>query len=421
MAFLFYILAAISVVLFILNNLVRTAMRLHELRLVEIGTVFFFVIFAATALLLDNADRTRFDQLETLMLLLIIPLTIFHIGLTIVELFRPQRLKQSRGLLGLGAAVLLGIATLSYSIISDRAQLAAIDQNRIPTPINSLSERDPCAIAVEQLGLSLINQLLDEAGITIEEVLNFTEEDLDQSAADLIEANGGDPVAYSETLITSLEDSIEDLVARGCLNADQATTITQGFTLPLSPFYLPRIVESDFSLILALLEDQNPQTEDVVDELSETEAALAQGTIIAFVNQEPTPTATITPTATATVTSTPTATRTPRPTLSATPSREPFSTSTATATATLPTPCLATTDFNVNLRDYPSLEETEVLVTIPFGSSLTVYNPNPEGTWWYVGYRTESNDDLIGWVSDEFITVSPACADLPEREPPFRR
>lgn len=416
MALILYILAAISAVLLIINNLARTAMRQQKLRLVEIGLVFFVVLLGTAALLVDNLETTRFDQIENLVLLLIIPIAILHLGLTIVEIFRPQRLKQSRGLLGLGVAILLAGATASYNLVSLNIQLGTIDQNQRPTPVNNTDGVDPCAVALEQITVNLANQLLDEVGLTIEEAFVVIEENPDQSIADLIEANDGNPVVFTRQLIDDTEDILRDLLARACLDQNAATG-----AIAALPVFVPQLVYNDLSELLEQFQEDNPDAAEALTEADATEIAAGQETVIALVNQEPSPLPTLTSTPTATVTPTPTSTRTPRPTLSPTPSRAPFETDTPTPTATLPLPCVASTDFNVNLRDYPSLEETEVLILIPFGSSLTIFNPNPEGTWWYASYRTPEGEDLTGWISDEFITVSVTCFDLPPREPPFRR
>lgn len=402
MAILLYLIGAISTVLFIINNLARTALRQKKLRLIEIGLLFFVVLMPTAALIVDNIEDANFDRVENLTLLLIIPLAIFHLGLIIVELFRPQRLRQSRGLMGIGAAILLVGASLSYASISTFAQLGTIEQNRRPTPVNSNDERDPCEVAVEQLIVTLVNDILDEVGLTVEEAFVVIEENPDQSIADLITANEGNPVTYTQELISTGQDAVRDLLARGCLTQAEAATFITGLPLAISPF-----IYDDLSVLL----EQAPQQETDPN-LSETEIAQTGEAAIAFLNQEPTPLPTITPTPTVTNTATPTVTRTPRPTLSPTATRERFVTSTPTLTATLPNPCLAIADFNVNMRDFPDLVESEVLITIPFESVITIFAPNDDRTWWFGQYENET-----GWLSAEFISLNTACNNLPARNP----
>lgn len=124
------------------------------------------------------------------------------------------------------------------------------------------------------------------------------------------------------------------------------------------------------------------------------------------------PTSTVTPSRTPFPTFTPSPTRTPRPmtaTVNATATPIQFPTRTPVPTATLPTPCVANTQFNVNLRAEPSTE-ADLVRTIPFGTSVLVYARNEASTWWF----TEI-DGQRGWLLGEFLVLSPACTSLPAR------
>jgi uncharacterized protein YraI len=78
-------------------------------------------------------------------------------------------------------------------------------------------------------------------------------------------------------------------------------------------------------------------------------------------------------------------------------------------TPTLPNPCLALANYNVNLRAKPETD-AEVLATIPYNSTVTLYGRNDDSSWWYGEYEGKA-----GWVKGEFIAVSDACNDLPEK------
>jgi hypothetical protein len=396
---LLYLIGAAATLLLILNNIARTALRQKDLKLIEIGLAFFVVLMPSAAMLLDNLSNPIFDTLETLMLLLIIPMAILSLGMTIVEAFRPQRLRQSRGLLGLGIAILLSISTFGYNIIALNAQNNALQGNRIPTAVNAITGIDPCEAAFQQLFIDVANQLADETGLSLEELFTIIESQPESSMADLIEANGGNPQAFITSLTTDMQDAIRDLLARGCVDSGQATTIIGGL-----PFFLPRVIFDDFSQFEDfLVADPNISPTDV------------QGTrvaLLATLNQEPSPLPTLTATPTPSRTPSPTATRTERPMPSATATLAPFITSTPTLTATLPNPCLATANFNVNMRDFPSLEDSNVLITIPFESVITIYAPNEDRSWWYGLYEAQ-----VGWISSEYIRLSPVCNDLPPRRP----
>ncbi len=400
-----FLIGAIATVLFIINNLARTALRQRTLKLSEIALAFFVVLLPAAALVVNNLDEADFDVLEQITFLIVIPLVILHIGLTIVELFRPQRLKQSRGLLGLGTALLLIIASASYNLISLNAQLGTVDQNVRPTPVNSLSQRDPCAVAFEQLFIGIFQQIADATGLTVEGLLTAAEEDPSISIALLVEDNGGDPQQLIDEVISNTQTVIrEDLLARGCLTQVQATG-----AIALLRGQIPGFITDDFSTLLQTFEQF---AEDEGEVVSPEDQVATREALVAFLEQEPTELPTITPTLTPSRTPTVTPTRTPRATLSPTPTVPRFVTATPTLTPTLPTPCIASADFNVNMRDFPDLEEGEIILTIPFEATITIYGPNDDQSWWFGLYEGET-----GWISTEFISLTQACFDLPPREP----
>ena len=122
----------------------------------------------------------------------------------------------------------------------------------------------------------------------------------------------------------------------------------------------------------------------------------------------PTHTATAIPSAT--FTATPTMTRTPRPTGTATATRYVFVTSTPLPTATPPSPCLALTKFNVNLRAKPAADGT-VVATIPFDNTISLYGHSEDLLWWYGEYQGKQ-----GWLKAEFLTLTASCDKLPVKQ-----
>ena len=118
--------------------------------------------------------------------------------------------------------------------------------------------------------------------------------------------------------------------------------------------------------------------------------------------------ASATPSRTPTPTSTPPRRPTAVPTSTAT--RYQFVTRTPPPTPTLPNPCLALANYNVNLRALPEAE-AEVLATIPFNHTVTLFGRSADSVWWYGNYDGEA-----GWVKGEFLTLSASCDTLPERE-----
>ncbi len=126
------------------------------------------------------------------------------------------------------------------------------------------------------------------------------------------------------------------------------------------------------------------------------------------------------PTPTPTIPTTPTPTI-PRPTRivfpTATPTSEASATPAAEATGAASSSavlgeasaqtCGIIVDYNLNLRDQPTTDGSTVLISIPFGTTVSADAHNSDN-WYHVAY-----EDQIGWVSGEYVTASAACANLP--------
>jgi hypothetical protein len=409
----FFIVGAIVALGLILNNVIRTMLRHKRIRRVEGVLVFMVFGLLGVGLLVDNLRNARFDLQEQLTFLVLIPTLIIHIGITILELTRPQGLKQSRGLFTLGMTVLLIVATLSFNVVSLVVEQSSTAVARRPTPVNVTPDfADPCSqAAIASSATSRFFALISqETGLDREELVDAFSEDGTVSVATLVEQNGRDPEQLVELLKAYVDELLLGLVADECIPP---------IARPLALTQIEPIVEdavyNDFDTLIqgfAALGGGGDNT-TITGTPSSADLDATRRALIAQIPTEDTrPTATPSLTPTATLTPTPTITRTPLPTLSPTPTRERFVTATALPTATLPNPCLATADFNVNMRDFPSTTESAILQNIPFGENLAVYAPNDDQTWWYGEYN-----GIAGWVSDEFISVTRACLSLPARKP----
>lgn len=400
---LLFLFGGLAAILFIVNNIARTALRQRRIVVTEIALAFFVALLPASGLLFNNLSTATFDSFEQIIFLLIIPILIIHFGLLIVESFRPQRLRQSRGILGLGVGLVLLVANFSYNFIALNAQLGAVEREARPTPVNSLEDRDPCTVAFESLFVNLLATVGDATGLTVEEILQRAADDGNISLAQLVQENGGDPDLLVTELVAYLDPAARELLAQGCL--EQATA---GLFLSQLRFVVRRFVVDDFVTLQTFFggapgSDSGDLTED---DLRATRVALLESV------QQASPIPTLTSTPTATLTSTPTVTRTPFPTFTPTPTRERFSTATPTMTATLPDPCIATARFNVNLRSLPDIENGQVVLTIPFDTVFSVFASDAQRTWWYAQYGEQ-----VGWVNGEFITLTDSCFALPVRNP----
>lgn len=164
-----------------------------------------------------------------------------------------------------------------------------------------------------------------------------------------------------------------------------------GLLLAISTFTVPVIAENQLAEVRV-----TPTSPVLVARAEETDSPAE-------------PTVTLMRTPTPTLTMTPTQTRTPRATPTPSPTRFRFATRTPAPTATLPNPCLAIADYNLNLRAEPDLE-AELVATIPYNTTVTLFGRNTDSTWWYGRYEGQT-----GWLKGEFLTLSASCEALPER------
>ncbi|MBI1277518.1 MAG: SH3 domain-containing protein [Anaerolineaceae bacterium] len=107
-----------------------------------------------------------------------------------------------------------------------------------------------------------------------------------------------------------------------------------------------------------------------------------------------------------------------RPTLIIFPSSTPTtaaSTSSGAATASTATvasiensqaTCTIVIDYNLNLRDKPTQEDSTVFLSIPFGTTVTTNGRNADN-WYKVTYEGKT-----GWVSGDYVTAQASCNQL---------
>lgn len=171
--------------------------------------------------------------------------------------------------------------------------------------------------------------------------------------------------------------------------------IGAGALIAIAVFSVPVIADYAFTVV------QPTPTPLVI--VAGSDAAITE----AVEGEQSTPTPFPTPTPTGTPTLTPT--RRPTAVTTATPTRYQFVTRTPPPTPTLPNPCLALVNFNLNLRTQPEAD-AEVLATIPYNNTITLFGRSADSIWWYGDYEGEA-----GWVKGEFLTLSTSCDLLPER------
>ncbi len=404
------LLAGFFAILYGLMSLIRAFRKHPKITFFDLILVFMVALLPLVAVVNDNQENTQFGLIEISSAILGIGGVVGGIFITLLELRRPERLKQSRGMLGMGTGILLLIMTLiTFNIarIELQTELATM-----PTPTAGATQ------TFEELGELIFGDILDiisqETGGLSEELI-LERLNSGTTLRQLINDNGGDVDVVVTNLTDTMTGYFKQLAAEGRIEPNQATAAigSMGFFVRLS-------LDRDFSGFLEQLEqgggavNRTPapaiQTERAILALTSTSTTTPTSQS-ATVTPVPTETPTR-PTATATITRTPIVLATPVPlsTFLVTPTATPNLNATATPTIPVPTsqiPCLVIMNFNVNLRETPTTDG-RILVSIPFETTVFGIGRNPDSTWWQVQYEA-----LTGWVFGEIVTVTSTCRELP--------
>jgi hypothetical protein len=412
---LLVVFGAFFALLYALIALVQTLRRKPSIRWFEIALIFLVVFLPLIALALEALETSGTAADQDSGLLLAIAFGVFGLILLIIEFFRPQRLRQSRGLLSLFSALLLGAASLlipfliayfSFVPESSQPQNPVVANNAAATTTPDDGETFMIVFG------SVINVVAEESELSNDEVL--TALDGGQTVADIVRANGGDLDTVIDQITTIMQDFIRELMQQNRI--DRLRGAAGIATMRL-------VVEYAVNNDLASLSRSGQEGEETTPEATPGEGTPRES-YFSFLTVTVTPAetteansmsatsaASVVPTITEPPTSQPSATRTPRPTATATPTRDLFSTRTPSPTPTLPSPCLLLPLYNVNLRQTPSLDAA-LISTIPYETAINAFGRNEDASWWYVEYEGSA-----GWIKAEFVSVTASCALLPERRP----
>ncbi|HEX2619300.1 MAG TPA: SH3 domain-containing protein, partial [Phototrophicaceae bacterium] len=372
-------------------------------------------------LVIDAVDGVVDTRLEVAVLAIAVGLIVFGILMSIAEFFRPQRLKQSRGMLTLGTGILLAFASIFVPLTGAYFSLPP-RQDATPVAVTS-GQAAPTPDAGSEF-LAVFNQVIqvisDATGLSFDEVL--TRLDQGQTVASLVSEHQGDLDQVINDITKIMQDFVRTLVTQNRIDPFRATAGIAGMEVVVR-----YAVNNDLSSLRRAGEEELGNTNATI-ELTPGEGT-PKPSFFGFLttsftpstSQEPaltttspavTSTSTLLPTVTPPPTSQPSATRTPRPTATATRTRVHYMTPTPTLTETLPSPCVAVANFNVNLREKPSLD-ANLVVTIPYETVVNVFGRNEDSTWWFAEYEGQA-----GWIKGEFITLTSSCSKLPVRPVP---
>ena len=425
MALLLIAVGGLFAVLLFLNNLIKTLSRAEKVGFWDLTLAFMMALVALVGLIFAADPQAGDYGAITLAQYLGLGAVGSSVLILILELFRPQRWKGSRGLLMLfaGGWVLLSTVTVPlvavyFTLTPEDSATTEVAQAAITAEAESTV--DPTVIAAAtaaeaqarfgDLFVQVIGVVTTELAVEPAIILGQLETGIPLS--ELVLQYGGDVDRVIDGITVVMQDAARDSLSRGEINMAQAA-----LAISQMRFFVRIAVNSDITQLGRQFGRPTPAPGDPT-EPSFTTLLTALPTETAGIApvETSTPTTVFTATWTATdtreptPTRTPSMTRTPRPTETPYPTTQRFATRTPTATATLVTPCLAQVEFNLRLRSSPEQINApdNTLMTIPFGSVIDLYGRSEDGLWWFTIY-----EGTEGWVVGEFMTIGAACDRLP--------
>lgn len=381
MEFILLIAGAFFALLFVLNNFLQTLRGKTELRFWGTVLAFLTTIIGVLTLVYNSTAPISSPMIQTGVIGIAVLVIVAGLLLLIFEIRRkPRNLVQSRGLLGMGMGLLLVLSTVTVPLMS------AFFAVPLQATAVASAPADEAAISAQQnirAYTNLIESASDETGVDAGDLLLELTGDSTLSTA--VAARNGNADTVLVNALTTTRAEVEALIAAGSIPRLQGTLLLANLEGDLRDKFNTRIASNQIETLAPII--------------------LATNTPTPTPTEPSTPTPTYTPTATMTVTPS----RTPRPTETATPARDRFASRTPSPSPTLPDPCLATVDFNLNVRSAPNAT-AEVLTVIPFGTAVPLFASNADQTWWYVNYEGQA-----GWIDGQYITRTAACDRLPVR------
>jgi hypothetical protein len=400
-----------------LNNLLKAIFRTRKVSFLDLLLAFLATLLTVAALMINMTGDVPDPLVNNWALVLGVILIVSSVVIIIVELFRPERLKGSRGLLGLFGGVMIAFSTFTVPFVSTyfdiRADLRNADANPVGTPVAQAEvteELDPTQAAQvrqRERAAFLFNAIraVITAELDLEDDVILRELEMGRPLADLIRENGGDIERVIDGITEVMSTSIRESVELGEISPIQAALI-----LSQMENFVRIAANSDLSQLESRFGGATPMPGTPTDmSLIGALTGTPDATDAALESTQAAPSAT--PILSETPTRTETLTRTPRPTNTPFPTRQRYATRTPLPTATLVTPCLANVEYNLRLRSTPEQIDPpndNTLLVIPFATVIELYGKSEDGLWWLTIY-----DGQRGWVVGEFMTISAACDRIP--------
>ncbi|MBL8133385.1 MAG: hypothetical protein JNL42_16110 [Anaerolineae bacterium] len=402
-----------------LNNLLKTIFRRQAVGFFDLLLIFGGTLVPLAALIVANLVETPDPMIARGVLIIAGGMAAAHLLIALLEVFRPQRLRGSRGMLGIFSALLLAFSAIYVPFLAVYFSLTveATPVSGVAAPTDSASATPQADVEDEAVSSAqearfaemfrvIFGFVADETDLNELEIVDRLE--AGTPLAKIITDNGGDVDRVVHQIAEVTRQVIRESAARGQINPVQAAlAVSQMET------FVRFLINSDITRLADRMGGEpDPQaTRPSLRALFETpQAALPAANETPPV---PTGTAIATETPTALPSATPTAmpTRTPIPTREPTATRFAFATRTPTITPTPVRPCLASVEYNLRLRAAPDYD-SETLLVIPFGTAVELVGrggASENGAYWWRAIY----EGVDGWLDGGYMIVSRACDALP--------
>lgn len=421
--------SALFAALLLLNNLYKAFARREKVGLLDTLLAYLVTLVAVAALIVNALEATPDATLPTYALVFAGIVLASSLLVILIEAFRPQRLRGSRGLLSGAGGILIGLASVGVPFVG--AYFSLLE----PAPAGTIAQAATARATATDVELEITNEvemtetpseaservntlfvaireiLADE--IDADEVAVFTQLDAGVPLAQIVEENGGNVEQVISRLTAIMQTALRESVDAGEMNPLQgALFISQMET------FVRIAVNSDLNAFESRFGEGDATTGTPAATRRSLLALLTPSPFAADANTPAAPTASVAPTSvsipTATAEAIASQTPTPRPieaspipTSTPLPTRERYATRTALPTATGVTPCIASVNYNLRLRAAPDTD-AETLLVIPFGTSIMLYARSADSAWWQTDYEGQT-----GWVDGQYLSLSAACSSLP--------
>lgn len=371
--------------IYIVKSLVHLLRRSAKVGFWDIQLAFLATLVSAAAILFNYWGDAPDPQLDVWALAVGVGLLLLSLLIVLVEVFRPQRLKGSRGLLGAFSGLLIALSSLGIPFASAYIAL----QSDQPTP-TAIVQADVTAEATAEIsrGSALFFAIRDaiKAEIDVDDAVITDALEAGTPLRDIVAQYGGDIENVIARITVAMEAWVREGIAIGEIGQ------LQGALLLSQMENIVRLaVNTDINRFAERFGRATPAPGET------------QGSVFGMVS--PPPPSGTPATATPSRTPTPTATTTRQPTRT----RYIYSTRTPAPTLT-PTDaliCQATVTNNLRLRAAPA-PDADTLLTIPADTVIFLRGRAEDNQWWQTDYEGQS-----GWVFGEFLLLAAACPDLP--------